>query len=531
MDSVSNSLPPWPNLSRRNLLEQVNAELVRRGSMPVLPDVCDWAEEEFYLAETRRPIVLEPHQKRILRLMTAQRPDGRFQWTTAFYSTIKKSGKTTISALVGRWAAETWGPFQEIYNLGNKLKQAKERAFRKIRQSIELAPPHQRARWEIQETQLVHTPSGSIVQALPISDAGESGGNQSITIWTELWGFQYEEALRMWDEMQPVLTRPLSLRFVDTYAGYEGESELLKSLWNLALNDDGTLAEGAIRLDDELPVYGVPAAGLIAYIDQGVAARRMPWQQGEFGRQYYTQQRQSERRHNYYRLHENRWVSSVNALVPADVWDRLVFNRRAMSDDVAVWLATDASIRRDCAALAAVTVYRDIVLVLEMWVWEWDGEEKGIDYDSTLIPCIEAAIQRFKVMGVAYDEYQLHQPMTALSHQHPGLPFFAFPQGVERLRGDTNLLTRINEGKLRHNGDAVLKQHVLNAAAKEQAGGEAIRIVKRTARQTTGFGGELVTAKPIDAIIAVSMAAHYATVLWEDEQVVHDDSVRVNIGY
>ena len=517
-------------LSRREFLGQVNDELIRRGSMPILPDVCDWAEEYFYLAESRRPIVLEPHQKRILRLMTAQRPDGRFRWTTALYSVIKKSGKTTVSAAVGRWAAETWGPFQEVYNLGNKLKQAKERAFRKIRQSIELSPPHRRALWEIQETQLTHTPSGSIIQALPISDAGESGGNQSVTLWTELWGFQYEEALRMWDEMQPVLTRPLSLRFVDTYAGYESESDLLKSVWNLALNDDGTLADGAVRLDDELPVYGVPAAGLIAYIDQGAAARRMPWQQGDFGRQWYVQQRQSERLHNYFRMHENRWVSSINALVPAELWDRLVFNRQAVTDDVSVWLAADASIRRDCAALSAVTVYRDLVLELGTWVWEWDGDEKGIDYDTTLIPQIEAALKRFKVMGVAYDEFQLHQPMTALSKHYTGIPFYPFPQGSERLRADTNLLTRINESKLRHSGNPVLKQHVLNAAAKEQMGGQAIRIIKRTQRKTNTFGGELVTAKPIDAVIALSMAAHYATELWEADQVVYDTSVRVQIG-
>lgn len=151
-----------------------------------VPDIVDWAETHFYILETGKPIVLEHHQKRILRLMTeqVQRQDGRwvFKYTTWIYSTIKKSGKTTISALVARWAAETWGPFQEVYNLGNKLKQAKERAFRKVRQSIELGPPDMQANWEIQETQMKHLPTGSIIQALPISDAGEAGGNQSVTV-------------------------------------------------------------------------------------------------------------------------------------------------------------------------------------------------------------------------------------------------------------------------------------------------------------------------------------------------------------
>lgn len=499
------------------------------------PDIIDWAEEHFYIIETGKPIRFEEHQKIILRIMTEmiQRPDGMwvFRWETWLYSTIKKSGKTTISAIVGRWAAETWGPFQEIYNLGNKLKQAKERAFRQIRRSIELGPPEMQAQWIIQETQLTHGPTGSIIQALPISDAGEAGGNQSVTIWTELWGFQYEEAIRMWDEMQPVLTRPRSVRFVDTYAGYDGESDLLKGLWNLVLHDDGTLAAGATRLHDELPIYGVPDAGLVAYIDQGHAARRMPWQQGETGRQYYAQKQASERRSNYERLHLNKWVGSVSALVPADVWEGLLFNRQALPDDVPVWIAADASVRRDCAALAVITMLRDIVLELDTWVWEWDGTGHGIDYDDTLIPQLVEAMGRFKVMGVAYDEYQLHQPMTALAKRFQTTPFYAFPQGSERLRADTNLLRAIGDGKFRHSGNPLVKQHVINAAAKDQMGGEAIRIVKRTTQKVGIGGGEVITAKPIDAIIAISMAAHYAAEIWEDVQIVHDESIRVRIGY
>ncbi len=119
---------------------------------------------------------------------------------------------------------------------------------------------------------MTHLASGSIIEALPISAAGEAGGNPSLTVWTELWGFQYEEALLMWDELKPVPTRPLSQRFVDTYAGYEGESLLLKGIWDRVLSGK--------RLHDELPVYGDEATGWIGYIDTGDEARRMPWQRG-----------------------------------------------------------------------------------------------------------------------------------------------------------------------------------------------------------------------------------------------------------
>ncbi|HML23555.1 MAG TPA: terminase large subunit [Aggregatilinea sp.] len=501
----------------------VDRTLARLGLKPAVvdphvtppPDIVEWAEECFYIPETRRPIRFQPHQKTLLRLMTQLQPDPvwawRFAWTTLMWSTIKKSGKTAISALYARWAAETWGPFQEIYNLGNKLQQAQARAFKRVKMSILLSPPAVQDRWEMTATKLLHKPSGSEITALPINDAGEAGSNQSLTVWTELWGFQYEEALRMWDEMQPVPTRPLSQRFVDTYAGYEGESELLWSLWQLALNE-------GVRLDDDLPVYGVPAAGLIAYIDTGEAARRMPWQQGEAGRTYYANQKKIERPHNYDRLHNNFWTSSVNALIQMAVWDRLIYERGRVSDDVPVWLAADAAVSGDSMALMAVTVMGEVVIELETWIWEPPKGGK-LDYDETLLPAVEAALQRYRVMGVAYDEYQLHSDMTRLAKRHQSIPFFAFPQGAARVLADTHFVKRVHEGRFRHTGNTALRQHVQNADGKEQLGGEAIRIVKRT---------EL---KKIDAAVTASMASEYATELWEHAETVYDESVRVRIDY
>lgn len=486
-----------------------------------VPDIVTWAETHFTIPETGRAIQLAPHQKAILRLMTEQiERDGQwvFRWQTCLYSTIKKSGKTTISAIVGRWAAETWGPFQEIYNLGNKQKQAQDRAFKMIRRSIELGPLDKQAEWDIGATKLRHLPTGSVIEALPVSDEGEAGGNQSLTIWTELWGFQYEEALRFWDELQPVLTRPRSLRFVDTYAGYEGESELLKALWNLVLNDDGSVADGATRLHPDLPVYGHAGAGVIAYIDQGVTARRMPWQQGEAGRRYYAQQEESERRHNFLRLHFNLWVSSVHALVPAEQWDALRYRRERVTEDAPVWLAADASIRGDCAALVAVTVLRDVVLELETWIWEPGGVD--LDYDATILAQVEACMRRFRnLRGVCYDEWQLHSDMTRLARKYPGLPVTAFSQQTERTRADTDFVKRVREQRFRHSGTAKLREHIQNADGKEIANGEAVRIVKRA------------DAKKIDGAVAASMASWYATQLWEEQQIVYDDTVRVNVGY
>jgi phage terminase large subunit-like protein len=430
--------------------------------------------------------VLQPHQKDILRLMSERKTDGSFRWRNLLYSTVKKSGKTTCSALYARWAAETWGQFQEVYNLGNKLKQAQDRAFKIARRSIELSPLSERKSWDLQATRLLHIPSGSTIEALPISASSESGGNQSLTLWTELWGFQYEEALLMWDELKPVFTRPLSQRFVDTYAGFEGMSGLLWSWWQLGLRGE--------RLHDTLPVYGNESAGLIAYIDTGVEARRMPWQQGPEAELEYQHQAVTERPESYRRHYLNEWSASTDALINVALWDRLEDEPTAGKGQ-SVILGVDASVSGDCTALVVVGYDRtnDTTTEIETHIWTPPANGK-LDYDLTLTPMMQQLLQKYRVMCVAYDPYQLHDLMTREAKRRRGTQFYAFPQGGERIKADTALVTRIQQGKFRHSGNAELREHVQNADGKA-SGDDALRIVKRAPN------------KHVDAVVALSMAS------------------------
>lgn len=491
---------PTPQLLAQELLRRREAKqgvilrpTVWSGPL-VIPDIVDWAEQHFYLGETSKPIVLAPHQKEILRIFSERLPDGSFKWSTCLYSTIKKSGKTTISALYARWAAETWGYGQEVYNMGNKLKQARDRAFLKVRQSIKRSPQHIRDEWEILHDRMTHTPSDSFIEALPVNDGGEAGGNPSLTVWTELWGFDKENARRFWDEMQPVATRELSQRFVDTYAGYTGESELLWELWQLALSGDS--------LHETLPIYGVPRAGLVAYIDTGVEARRMPWQRGEKGDAYYARVEAHERPVNYQRLHLNLWVNSQTAFMDMALWDSLAVDPdeiRLMAT-LPVVIAVDAAVSSDTTAIVAVTVYHDKVIELETRIFTPPKGGK-LDYALTLKPALIQMFRRYGVVSVPYDMHQLHDFMTQLQKEFPNIPFYAFDQGAERLKADTQLLYRINQRLLRHSGNPQLREHMQNADAKDEKHEKAIRIVKRTA------------AKKIDGAVGLSMATWHASQL------------------
>src|SRR5262245_36093770 len=85
------------------------------------PNIIDFARLSYYIPETARPIRLEPHQRAILKMAL----DPSLDFTTIVYSTIKKSGKTAIGGLVGRYIAEFSGPKAEVYFIANDKDQAK----------------------------------------------------------------------------------------------------------------------------------------------------------------------------------------------------------------------------------------------------------------------------------------------------------------------------------------------------------------------------------------------------------------------
>lgn len=452
-----------------------------------IPNVCDWAEDRFYIVETKRPIKLEPVQKAVLDIFFERRADGRFRWNTGLYSTIKKSGKTTVAGLVQRWAAECWGDFGEIYHMGNKRDQAKDRAFKITRYSIELSPQHERVDWDIQALKMTYLPNRSFIEAMPVNAAGSAGGNQRLTTWTEFHGYAYEEHERMFAEMQPVPTQPISFRFVESYAGYDGESLLLRDLWDMA-------QEQGVRLHDDYPIYGVEKAGLVAYIDTGLEARRMKWQTPE----YYRKQEEMETPLEFRRIHFNEWVSSTEAFVPLPSWDALASEDTRPPKDGWVYVGVDASVSGDCTAVSMVWMDGDVVVEAETVIFEPDGDK--LDYQETIVPVLEAMMRQWRVRDVAYDEYQLHHLMTEMAKRHRQVNWIPFSQQKERLLADTALKTRVRQGTLRHSGNETLRQHVQNADSKE-TGDSAVRIVKRK------------NGRPIDGLVALSMAAWQAQMI------------------
>ena len=234
--------------------------------------------------ELGQPFRLSDHQREVLRLAFAFDQDGRLPWDTILYSCIKKSGKTTLNgALTLAWGFTQEAP-NEMLVLANDLEQTLARVFKTMEGIIQHNPELQREA-EVQ-SRTIYLANGTTVTAISGDYAGAAGSNHGFVSCDELWGYTSESSTRLWEELTPVPTRKNSIRFISTYAGFEGESGLLWDLYKQVVSKDEHPEGQGERLHPDLPIYANREARIFAYWDH---EPRMPWQT----QAYYDSQRKN----------------------------------------------------------------------------------------------------------------------------------------------------------------------------------------------------------------------------------------------
>jgi phage terminase large subunit-like protein len=460
-----------------------------------IPDIVDWAQSGagFYLAETRKPIVLANHQADILRHVLTPGDDGRLPYDTVVYSAPKKSGKTTIAAVVAEYFGLFIEPPNELFMVSNSLEQSQGRSYKALSRSVSMNPSIN-GRVDTQ-TKYVKFDNGTDCIALSSDYAGAAGSNHGLTVWDELWAYLSENAWRLWDELTPIPTKTISLRFVATYAGFSKESKLLEELYDrgmagevvpeLAHIDNGE-GEPACRRSGRTFVYWdhelKPHPGLHISPDE-----------------YHADQRRSLRRLAYIRLHENRFTSNESSFITPEQWEACYspeVRPLAPGDDRLVVLGADASTSRDSTALVGVTYDYKLKLTDVVYCRIWKPQrgilpgKATIDLDATLKADIVRLRQSYYVAACFYDPYQLHS--VAMNLRNEGVNMIEMPQTARRTEADQALYDAILGRLIRHYGDPALTEHMTNAVAKESERGY------RLAKEKTSL--------KIDAAVALSMA-------------------------
>jgi phage terminase large subunit-like protein len=451
--------------------------------MSKVVDFIPWCEAFLILPEGE-PLRFEPHQKDIFEHIFKFDDAGRLPYSLIIYSCPKKSGKTTMEAAAMAWVAFNW-PNDEVLCCANSRDQVISRAVREFRGFIERNPMLRRecSRYTEKEIRLRN---GTTISALTNDASIQAGANNSLSVWDELWGYVSLRDQKLWDELTPPPTRPNAFRFVGTYAGFEGESNLLEEIYWRVFERDGTVKPGVTRpLGDDFPCYAV--GELFMYWDHEA---RMPWQTTE----YYESQRNQLRPSAYLRLHENRWVSSEQSLFDMDRWDLccdMGHKKPLPSKDVRLFVGVDASVKRDRSAV--VSVFRDgpkICLGPKKY-WQPTAEHP-MDLEETMEAFILELARDFTIELVYYDPFQFHRSATTLGKA--GIPLQEYAQSTGNLTEmGSNLYDLVDQLNIAMYPCAVLRQEAKVTIGKETARG--FRIAKEKQSQK------------IDQVVALAMAA------------------------
>lgn len=443
----------------------------------------EWIESHFFIPELHGPIELYPYQKAVLREAHRRQADGKFVYNIIIWSDIKKSAKSSIAAAVALYRAHQidWGSLKIV---ANDLKQADSRVAYYMRRAIQLNPTMSNIKQAGYKTTL---PNQTVIEAIPIDPGGEAGGNDDLIIFSELWAAKHKAIQQMWTEMTLSPTKfGYSQRWIETYAGYSGESPILENLYNRGVKEGDRLDlsytdDGGDHHDlSDLEVY---ASGdmLCLWND----CPRLPWQTGA----YYSSERGTLLPDEFRRVHRNQWVSSTDKFVPDDWWEdckgKPVKRGR-------ITLALDAAVSGDCFGLVGSSKQLAITHVRIVRKWEPPKDGK-IDFEAVEKEIIRI-ISRNAVSVVRYDPHQLHDMATRLAKRFRNVKFVEFKQGEMRLRADKQLYDKIRESRVVHDDDPDLTEHIQNANAKKED--ERLRIVKRNENLK------------IDLAVALSMSAY-----------------------
>jgi hypothetical protein len=372
------------------------------------------------------------------------------------------------------------GRFGEAYALANDLEQAQSRVFEAIKRII-AASPLLRGEARVLSDKVTFAATDATIVPLASDAASAAGGHPVISCFDELWGFVSERSRRLWDEMVPVPTRRVSVRLVVSYAGFSNESELLEDLYKRGMAQPEIAPD--LRAGD----------GILMFWSHKPVA---PWQD----ERWLSDMRRSLRPAQFMRMIENRFVTTESTFIPIEWWDNCIEPelRPVVADTMLpVWVAIDASVKRDSTAIVATTWNmrsQRVQLVAHKIVQP--SAEQPLDFEAVIETTVLDWVKRYNVQRVLFDPYQMVASSQRLARSM--VPMEEYPQTVPNLTDSSqNLYDLIKSRNLIAYPDEEIRLAVSRASAIEGSRGWHI--------------GKTKQSHKIDVVVALAMSALAAT--------------------
>jgi len=479
-----------PELRERQLANLVQNQLRRAKKGEFIPgplndpaystDIIKFLEEQFYIPETKRPIVLEDFQKeKILKpLFYGDRP-----YTMALIGEPKKSGKSCLAAGIACWYLFTQGlragENVEVVLCASDKEQASWVVFNKLVKSVEM---NRRLLIQSNITQdsIIIPHKGSVLRCLP-TDVSGGGQNSDLVIFDELYLYRYPGMRDFFEVMTTTPVKPHPLIFIITTAGYEQtEDDLLYSLYQKGLN---------LKKNPDPSYY--------FWWDEGYEANRMPWQD----KKYLDQQKGRLREATFRRMHLNEFTADIDIFITETDIEACInyeLNPALPDKNIRIVTGVDIGLKHDSTGIISVSKDGNKIKLIGVKKFQ-GGPGKEVALEEQVEEYILKLAKDFTLLGVYYDPYQFARSAQTLIKA--GIKMVEFPQTPDGLtRMSQNLYDLIKGENLVLFRDPDLRKHLLSVRAKETQRGW--RLVK----------GDKANKK-IDLVIALAMACQGAVTL------------------
>jgi len=439
-------------------------------------DIIRFLEEQFFIPETKKPIVLEKFQKEeILKpLFYKDRP-----YTMCLIGEPKKSGKSCLAAGIANWYLFTQGirPGEnvEVLICAADKEQASWTVFNKLKEAIRMS-----RRMLMQcdiSADRIEIPHRSTVCRVLATDPSGAGQNADLVIFDELYLYRYEGMRDFFETMTTVPTKPHPLIFIITTAGYEeDEDDLLFSLYSKGMN---------LKKKSDPTFY--------FWWDH---KNRMPWQT----KKYLTQQRGRLREATFRRFHLNEWTSNEDIFIAESDINACInpeLSPALPNKNINIIVGIDIGLKHDATGIVAVTKEENKIKLVN--VKKYQGRPgREVALEEQVEDHIRKLNKDFNLIEVYYDPYQFARSAQTLTKEE--ITMKEYPQTLDRLTAiSQNLYDLIKGRNLILFYDKDLKKHLANSRAKESTRGW--RIVKKSG------------TKKIDLAIALGMASYGAITL------------------
>lgn len=429
---------------------------------------------------------LQPYQEEALRIALSRDAEGKYNYSIVLWGDIKKSIKSCIAAAVHLFKA--WHTEHgSYYIIANDLKQANSRVAFYIRRAIELHPELSKKCKVKPSGYTIEFPNKAIIEAIPVDPSGEAGSNADGTEWTELWGATTDAADMMWTEMAvPPNKFGYAQRWIDSYAGFEEESNLLYRQY-----ETGVLK--GTRIHPDYPFYENRSAKMFSLWNE---EPRCPWQTPL----YYATEETLYTPSEFNRIHRNKWAHATATFCPPEWWTACQGIVPQYKKEICVG-AIDGGISNDSFGLIVMSKDGDKTVVRYAKCW-YPPRNGDIDFEGTPeAPGPQMEIERlskeYNIAEWAFDPMHVKDMVNRM--QKKGVAYFyEFSQGNMRLEADKAWYDKIMRREVLHSGEYDLEEHIKNSNAQTISveGKQFLRIVKRS------------QDKKVDLNVCASMASH-----------------------